>query len=237
MKTTHSIIIIMGMLILAFIKSLDAQNPDPVNLGETFPDFTLISHEGDSVSLHNYSGMNVMLVFPRGHFFNGWCRACHYQYAELADLQEKENIEKKYNMKILFVLPYSESKIVEWTKVFPEQMKIIENYKYPPEDKQDNLRLMAFSKEMQQAMPKDFMFDEENPAPLPFPVLADTDHKLSASLKLFNNDWCGRYFEQNEPTIFILDKEGVVQFKYKSQATLDRPKADYLLNYIDKLMN
>ena len=236
MKTTHSILIIIGLLILAFVKSLDAQNPDPATLMEEFPDFTLISHEGDSVSLHDYKRKNVLLVFPRGHFFDGWCRACHYQYAELADLQVRKDIEKKYNLKILFILPYPESDIKEWTEAFPAQMKIIEQYKYPAEDRRDNERLMAFSKEMQQAMPKDFIFDEENPAPLPFPVLADTDHKFSASLKLYNNDW-GGYFEQNEPTIFILDKDGVIQFKYKSQVTLDRPKADYLLNYIEKVMN
>ncbi|MFC2107015.1 peroxiredoxin family protein [Bacteroidota bacterium] len=237
MKTTHSIIIILGMIILTFIKSLNAQNPDPVTLGEEFPDFTLISHTGDSVSLHDYEGQNVILVFPRGRFMEGWCRACHYMYADLAELQIKDEIEKKYDLKILFILPYPEADIKDWTEAFPAQMKIIEQFKYPPEERQDDPRFMNFAQEMKMAMPKDFSFDEENPAPLPFPVLADTDHKLSSSLKLYSTNWTDRYFEQNEPTIFILDKNGVVQFKYHSQVTLDRPKADYLINYIDKVMD
>jgi peroxiredoxin len=208
-----------------------------VSLAQEFPDFTLTSHTGESTKLSDYKGKNVLLIFSRGKFRDGWCRACSYQYAELAKLQMEENIEKKYNLKILFVLPYSMEETRLWTTLFPSQMKLIENFKNPPERSRANPRVMAFAKEMQIAMPISFKFDTENPAPLPFPVLADEGHKLSSSLGLFSTFWDQGYFEQNEPTIFILDKKGVVRFKYKSQTTLDRPKADYLLNYIDKVIN
>ena len=95
---------------------------------------------------------------------------------------------------------------------------------------------MEFVKTVQVAFPIDFTFDEDNPAPLPFPVLADEDHKLSLSIGLFTTFWDFNYFEQNEPTIFILDVDGNVRFKYKSQVTLDRPTAAYLMEYIKNVM-
>lgn len=210
---------------------------DPVCLGETFPDFTLMSHEGDSVSLSEFEGSNILLIFPRGRFRDGWCRACHYQYAELAELQDMADIEEKYNLKVLFVLPYSLDVVKEWITVFPSQMELIEQFKNPSEERRSNPRIMRFAEEMQRAMPKSFIFSEEDPAPLPFPVLADEDHKLSSQLELFTTYWDQFYFEQNEPTIFILDGDGKVKFKYKSQVTLDRPSAEYLLEYVDEVMN
>jgi hypothetical protein len=116
--------------------------------------------------------------------------------------------------------------------LFPLQMSIIESYKNPTREQLANPRLAAFSKEIKEVMPLSFYFDEENPAPLPFPVLADEDHRLSLSIGLYSTYWDNAYLEQNEPTIFILNSDGIVKFKYKSQVTLDRPSARYLLNYI-----
>ena len=177
-----------------------------------------------------------MLIFPRGKYLDGWCRACHYQYADLANLQVEDNIEAKYNLKILFILPYSWEEVQQWTALFPLQMLIIESYKNPTREQLANPRLAAFSKEVNEVMPHSFHIDGENPAPLPFPVLADEDHRLSLSIGLYSTYWDNAYLEQNEPTIFILNSDGIVKFKYKSQVTLDRPSADYLLNFIDKII-
>jgi hypothetical protein len=34
----------------------------------------------------------------------------------------------------------------------------------------------------------------------------------------------------NIPAVFIIDKNGILQFKYISQVTFDRPRFDYLSN-------
>lgn len=62
---------------------------------------------------------------------------------------------------------------------------------------------MAFPREMNTAIPIFFTFDDDNPAPLPFPVLADEGHEVSSNIGLFSTCWDNVYFEQNEPTILF----------------------------------
>lgn len=224
----------VAALFLLSYSSLQSQTT-PV-LGQPFPDFTLKSYTGESITLSKLRGKNVLLIFPRGKFRNGWCRACHYQYADLARLQAEQDILKKYNLEILFVLPYSMDEVKLWTTIFPSQMGIIERWKNPTEEQQADPSFMEFVKTVRVAFPIDFKFDKNHPASLPFPVLADEDHKFSMSIGLFTTFWNLNYFEQNEPTIFILDVDGNVRFKYKSQVTLDRPSADYLIEFIEKMM-
>ena len=64
----------------------------------------------------------------------------------------------------------------------------------------------------------------------------DADRELSQRLLLFTTSWDGSDVEQNIPTIFILDGDGVVRFKYHSQTTFDRPGYDYLFRVIDRLI-
>lgn len=222
------------VLLLLGYSSVNSQTT-PV-LGQPFPDFTLTSYTGESITLSKLRGKNVLLIFPRGKYLDGWCRACHYQYADLARLQAEQNILKKYHLEILFVLPYPMDEVKLGTTLFPSQMGIIERWKNPTEVQQANPGYMEFVKTVQVAFPIDFKFDENNPAPLPFHVLADEDHQFSTSIGLFTTSWDFTYFEQNEPTTFILDQNGNVRFKYKSQVTLDRPSAEYLIAFIDKMM-
>jgi hypothetical protein len=37
------------------------------------------------------------------------------------------------------------------------------------------------------------------------------------------------------PTLFVIDAQGIVQLKYISQNTFDRPPAAYLLSFIQKM--
>ena len=95
------------------------------------PDFTLASVQGKDVSLAGLRGKNVLLVFPRGRVDDHWCQICHYQYAELADLESRLQLRKKYNLEILFVLPYDRATVEHWVAIFPEQMAVIEKWKNP----------------------------------------------------------------------------------------------------------
>ena len=76
---------------------------------------------------------------------------------------------------------------------------------------------------------------EKGKIPTPFPILVDGERAVSKGLGIFSTDWNGSKIEQNIPTVFILDKNGTVQFKYISQNTFDRPGAEYLLKFIGKL--
>ena len=236
MKSIKYTILYIFLFNLLFLGTVDVRSQTTPVLGQPFPDFSLTSHTGEPITLSELQGKNVLIVFPRGKFRDGWCRACHYQYADLARLQEEKNILEKYNLEILFVLPYPMDEVKHWTTIFPSQMGIIERWKNPTEAQQANPGYMEFVKTVQVAFPIDFTFDEDNPAPLPFPVLADEDHTFSTNIGLFTTFWDRNYFEQNEATIFILDTEGTVRFKYKSQVTLDRPSADYLVDFIDRVM-
>ena len=70
----------------------------------------------------------------------------------------------------------------------------------------------------------------------PFPILIDADRSLSKGLGLFTAEWGGRKAEQNIPTVFIIDAQGVVRFKYVGQSTVDRPSTEYLLGFIEKML-
>jgi hypothetical protein len=71
--------------------------------------------------------------------------------------------------------------------------------------------------------------------PTPFPILVDGDRTLSEGLGLFTTDWGGSTADQNVPTILIIDSQGVLQFKYMSQNTIDRPPLEYLVQVVDVL--
>ena len=95
--------------------------------------------------------------------------------------------------------------VILWTEMFPSQMADIQRWKNTPVE-QLNPGALQFINAIKDVLPINFEFNEENPATLPFPVLADKDHSFSTKLKLFSTAWDGFYNEQNEPIIFILDK-------------------------------
>jgi peroxiredoxin len=84
----------------------------PALLEQPMPEFILPSYQGEEVRLSTLRGKNVMIIFPRGYAGpDRWCTICNYKYVELVELEKTLNIRKKYNVEILFVLPYSKETV------------------------------------------------------------------------------------------------------------------------------
>jgi peroxiredoxin len=217
-------LVMIGIFVLAQIQ--------PVSVLQPMPDFTLPVYQGGETTLSQLKGKNVLLIFPRGLAGeNHWCHVCNYQYAELAELEINQKIREKNNLEILFVLPYSKEMVQEWVDKFADQMADIDNWKNPAEpeklDEQGRRRMEIIKR----FMPKSFTF-EKGKVPLPLPILIDAERTVSKGLGVFTTEWGGSKVEQNVPAIFIIDKKGVLQFKYISQNTFDRPGPDYLLKIL-----
>jgi len=207
----------------------------PVNFGDAMPDFTLPSVQGADITLSALKGKNILLIFPRGRVGDHWCQICHYQYAELADLEKTQQIRKKYNLEILFVLPYDKATVEHWVNIFPKQMAVIEEWKNPTVEAQKDPATARWMETTRRLFPKKFAISKEN-IPVPFPILIDAERKLSEGLQLFTLFWDRSYVEQNIATVFLLDGQGQVRFKYFSQNTVDRPDAAFLLKFIERML-
>lgn len=220
------------LLLMGFSSLASGQEIRPVTVQKPMPDFNLPAYKGGEISLSNLKGKNIILIFPRGLAAEDhWCHVCPYQYVELVEFDKKRGLREKYNAEILFVLPYSKNKVSEWVNNFPDLLADIEGWKHPehPEklDEQGRQR-----REMaQKYFPKDFSY-KKGEIPFSFPILMDTQQNLSKRLGIFTTEWSGSKVEQNIPTIFIVNKQGVVQFKYISQNTFDRPSPEYLLKIL-----
>ena len=207
----------------------------PVNFGDFFPAVTLPAVQGGEVNISALKGKNVLIIFPRGRVADHWCQICHYQYAELADLEMIQQIRKKHNLEILFVLPYDKTTVEHWVSIFPEQMAVIESWKNPTAEEQKDPGTMRWMETSRRLFPKKIAITKES-IPTPFPILIDGERKLSEGLQLFTLFWDRSYVEQNIATIFLLDKTGQVRFKYFSQNTVDRPDAAFLLKFIERML-
>jgi peroxiredoxin len=236
MRKRFSIIIAVSFFLFvasaALFLSLPAraQEPQvkPVLLGEEMPDFTLPAYQGGEVTLSKLKGKNVMIVFPRGFAAEGrWCTICNYKYGELVDLEKTEHLRQKYNLEILYVFPYGKDTVKQWVDVLPEQMDKIKTWKNPPEPEKLDEKGKARLDMVRKRFPKDLSFEKGN-VPVPFPILIDEGRKLTKGLGLFTTDWSGSKAEQLIPSVFVLDKDGVLQFKYIGQNTWDRPSWEYM---------
>jgi peroxiredoxin len=223
------------LLTLLFILPLLLMAQSPVTIGDTMTNFTLKTYDNKTVSLSDYKGKNVMLVFPRGKVDEHWCQLCHYQYAELAELEKELHFQQKYNLTVLIILPYNEDLVKKWIAMFPDQLAQIEKWKHP-----DNVQNLTQNEKRRFNFWLQ-LFPKQIPSPVvdgrvPFPVLIDSDRELSMKLGIFTTFWDRSYVEQNISSIFILDKAGIVKFKYVSQSTIDRPKPEYLFKVIEKMV-
>jgi peroxiredoxin len=207
----------------------------PVNFGDSFPAFTLPAVQGGEVSLAALKGKNVLIVFPRGRVGDHWCQICHYQYAELAAMEKKLQFRKKYNLEVLFVLPYDKATVEHWASILPEQLAVVESWKNPTADELKDPAVKSWMERSRLLFSKHLLAAKENPE-LPFPILIDGERKLSQGLQIFTMFWDRSYVEQNIATVFLLDKEGLVRFKYLSQNTVDRPSAEFMLKFVERML-
>jgi peroxiredoxin len=205
----------------------------PALLEQPMPEFILPSYQGEEVRLSTLRGKNVMIIFPRGYAGpDRWCTICNYKYVELVELEKTLNIRKKYNVEILFVLPYSKETVRLWLESLPEQMTKIKSWKYPENMEELNERGRQSVERYRKIFPKDFTVSQDN-IPVPFPILIDADRKLSSSLGIFATEWGGSRVEQNIPSVYIINKDGLLCFKYIGQNTVDRPSYRYLFRVLE----
>ena len=66
MKRITFIISILGLMNLSNLSA--AEDPAAVKVGDKAPNFTLTSADEKSVSLSDFEGKNVVLVFSRAHW-------------------------------------------------------------------------------------------------------------------------------------------------------------------------
>jgi peroxiredoxin len=223
------LLVFFGLVVIGIPARAQIQ---PVSVLQSMPDFSLPVYQGGELTLSELRGKNVLLVFPRGLAGEDhWCHVCNYQYAELAELELSQNIREKNNLEILFVLPYSKEMVQEWVDKFADQIADIQDWKNPADPEKLDERGRRRMEMIKRYFPKSYSF-EKGKVPLPFPILIDADAVVSKGLGVFTKEWGGSKIEQNVPTLYIMDKKGVLQFKYISQNTFDRPGPDYLLDFI-----
>jgi len=224
-----------AVVLIVLGTGLSAQAPalKPVTVGSPMPDFTLSAYQGGSVALSALKGKTVILIFLRGYAAPGaWCHVCNYEYSELADYEARTQFRAKKNVEILFVMPYAREAIADWIDKYPQQLADLEAWKNPPDPSKLDEAGRQRMERSRKAYPKVFSA-AKGQVPTPFPILLDADRTVSKGLGIFATEWSGSKVDQNVPTVFVIDPAGVVQFKYFSQNTLDRPGVDHLVKVVD----
>ncbi len=230
------VLVTIVALIIVFKGMANGQETPPIRpalLGQPISDFALTSIQGETVRLSDLRGKNILLIFSRGYAAeNYWCTICNYKYVELVELEKSQKIREKYNTEVLFVFPYDRETVQAWVDVLPGQLAKIHDAKYPsdPEALDDSgKRRMERWREL---FPKDFSW-KEDAIETPFPILFDTERTVSKGLGLFATEWSGSKVDQNIPSVFIVDKNGILRFKYVGQNTVDRPSYGYLFTILE----
>jgi peroxiredoxin len=204
-------------------------------VGQPMPDFTLPVYGDGEFTLSKFRGKNVLLMFPRGWLGGVWCPYCPYQYLELEQMEQQSKIKEAYNLEIAFVMPYSSDRVKDWLEKFPGAMQTVEAVKNPPTTAGPLPPYQqAYSEWARAQFPKKFDVKAETPHTV-IPVLVDEQRTLSRQLKIFTNLWDGVVSEQNIASIYVIDKNGILRFKYNSQMTEDRPSVDLVLDVIKNL--
>ena len=207
----------------------------PVTLGQPMPNFSLPTFQGGTFDLAGLKGKNVLLVFPRGFAAEGrWCTIDNYKYAEIVDLEKTSEIRRKYNMEIVYIFPYAKDIVAQWVDANPEQLVKIKDWKNPADPSKLDDQGKARMERWRTSYPKNFGM-EKGKVPLPFPILIDADRKVSKGLGLFATEWGGSKVDQNITSVFLVDKQGICQFKYVGQSTTDRPEYAVLFKTLEQM--
>jgi peroxiredoxin len=237
MKKLSPSSVLTAIALAAILSSLPAlaQEPQakPALLDQPVPDFTLPAFQAGTVTLSALKGKNVMIVFPRGWAAEGhWCTICNYMYADLIDVEKSDQLRKKFDLEILYVMPYGKDTVQQWIDALPDQLDKIKAWKNPPEADRQDEKVKARMEMARKGFPKD-LSAEKGKVPTPFPILMDEDRKVTRGLGLFMTEWSGSKVDQLIPTVFVIDKQGILRFKYISQNTWDRPSWDYMKRVLE----
>jgi peroxiredoxin len=208
--------VLAGCLIAAPLRAqAPAPSVRPATVSRPMPDFTLPSYQGGEVTLSKLRGKTVVLVFPRGHVSaDGWCHVDNFQHGSLVDFEARTQFQKMNNAAILLVFPYDKAEVDKWVARYGQQVADIEKNDKSP-----------------YSMPKTFKLTDA--AATTFPILLDADRTLTKGLGVFATEWSGAKAEQDVPTLIVIDPDGVVQFKYFSQNTLDRPGIEHMAKVVN----
>ena len=207
--------------------------PQPAVVGQPMADFTLPVYQGGTLTLSSLRGKNVLILFPRGYAAeNYWCTICNYRYVELAELEKAKKIQEKYNVEILVVFPYTRDVVTSWLEALPGQLETVRTTKNPADPSKLDEKGKARMERFRQLFPNDYSL-EKGTILTPFPILVDGERTLSKKLDLFRNEWSGGKADQNIPSVYIVDADGILQFKYLGQNTVDRPGYDYLMKVLE----
>lgn len=208
-------VLVAGLLAAPSWAQAPAPSFRPATVGKPMPDFTLPSYKGSDVTLSKLRGKTVILVFPRGHVAPGaWCHVDNFQHSSLVDFETRTQFLKKNNAEVLFVFPYDKTEVDKWVARYGKQIEDVEKNEKSP---------YQISK----------TFKMSDSAATMFPILMDGERSLTKGLGVFTTDWGGSKEEQDVPTTIVIDPDGVVQFKYYSQNTLDRPGVEYLQKVVN----
>jgi alkyl hydroperoxide reductase subunit AhpC len=121
------------------------------------------------------------------------------------------------------VLPYGRNEVAEWASIIPKQVANVDRWRQQVKAWRDLL-------------PRPVVFTD-GPGATPFPILGDADQAVSKRLGLFTLEWDRAEVDQNVSAVFVVDRTGVVRFKYMSQNTFDRPSASYIVQVIQRLVD
>jgi len=227
-----------SMLLILFCLSVSLSQKKPLDLAiisEPLKEFTLPVYNGGDFKLSDEQGKNILLVFPRGYYDKDiWCDICAYEYLDLVDEFYNQRLAEKYNLDLVFILPYDKSTIQKWVDDLPEVYAGLEAGKHLA-DTLTNEKAMTWVHFANKHYPKTFTI-KKGETPQPFKILSDEKHELSERLDIFRTEWWGTKVEQNLPTFILLDTKGTVIFKYISQHTIDRPTSFYLQKILDALI-
>jgi peroxiredoxin len=203
-------------------------------MGMPLDDFTLPVYGDGDFKLSDAKGKNVLMVFPRGKYSaDGWCGVCMYQYVELVDAELRLKLKEKYNLEVLFVMPFDVKTIDKWFDDLPGQLNSY--YSWKEKDLTNASEGEKKWAEWVKTHMKSIVY-EKGKVPQPFKLLVDDKFTLGKRLDVYKTEWSGAKVDQYQPTIILLDTKGNVIFKYMSQYTLDRPNTDYLIKMMDTLI-
>jgi peroxiredoxin len=230
-----TLIITMALCSIFTGDSFAQKRDDLAIMGAPLADFTLPVYGGGDFKLSDVKGKNVLMVFPRGKYSaEGWCGICMYQYVELVDAELNLKLKDKYNLEVLFVMPFDVATIDKWFEALPTELNDYYSWKTkdltnatPPEKKwaeyvKTHLKSIVY---------------EKGKVPKPFKLLVDGNNfTLGKRMDIYKAEWSGAKLDQFQPTVILLDTKGNVVYKYMSQHTLDRPNVEYLIKMMNTLL-